>query len=268
MITKKINIDDLDIYYRDEGIRSKPTLLWLDGLSISKDLNGRLHKTGRFLSSFENDFHIISLEYPAFMRSSIPQTEWKIEDYIALIHKFIHSTVIKRPILLMGHSMGAMFSFAYTSIYPEDVKLLVISAPPASYKYSPSKTKIFYLLEKLLVFILDSKFIPSKFKKLIPKYFMSTSSENLSKYSISQFKTAIMSYVHMTTSDYFHLASKIKSPTILISGNHDYLVPAENLDMIKNEIKNCSYYKFNEGHTTLPWRIVELKSKIINEMSN
>lgn len=267
MESKKVTIDNLDIYYRFGGVASKPTLLWLDGLSISKDLNGRLGKTGKFLSNFFNDFHVYSLEYPSFMRSDIPATEWDMDKYVDLVHKFIHTEKLKTPILLMGHSFGAMIAYAYTAKYSEDIKLLVVSAPPVTYKYSPNHLKLFEYFKRIMISFLNSKIISDKVKKFVPKYFMSTSNENLNKYSVEQFKVAITTLIHMAMTDYTDLASRIKNRVVLVTGNKDFLVPIENSINIKKEIKNCIHYDFNEGHTTLPWRIADLKPEIIKLMN-
>lgn len=266
MISEALKINGLTVYYRVGGDPQKPTLLWLDGLSISKDLNGRLAKTERFLKNFFDDFHIISFEYPSFMRSDIPETEWNINNYVELIHEFIIEAKLSTPLLIMGHSFGAMLAYAYTAKYPGDIKLLVISAPPITYKYSKFYYKIFNLLEKLEDIVFDSNIIPVNIKKMVPKYFMSSSSENLKRYNVSELKLAVKTFTHMARFDYSTMTKDISVKTIFITGDKDYLVPVKNsLEVIKS-IKNCTHYNFNEGHTTLPWQIAKLKPKIINEI--
>lgn len=262
MLSKSVQINNLNIYYRVHENKTKPTLLWLDGLSISKDLNGRLEKTGRFLSNFFDNFNVVSLEYPSFMRSDIPEAEWGIDDYIDLIYKFILQEKLKTPIVLMGHSFGAKLAYAYAVKYPEDLKLLVISDPPITYNFSPFYYKIFDFLEKIEDFLFDSKIFSEKTKKLVPKYFMSSSAESLSKYTVSELKLAVKTFTHIARKDLSNIAKNINTKTIYITGDKDFLVPIKNSREIIKNVKNCEHYNFNEGHTTLPWQMAKLKSRI------
>lgn len=263
MISKVIKVEGLNIYYRVGGDVSKSTILWLDGLSISKDLGGRMEKTGRLLSHFFKDFYVVSLEYPSFMRSDIPAREWSIDDYVELIHKFISLVRLKTPLVLMAHSFGAKLAYAYSAKYPKNIKLLVISAPPVTSVYSQGRLKTVNLIERLASPFFNSRFVPDSLKKLVPKFFMSTSSENLKRYSVKEIKVGVFSLIHIAKMDVIDLSERVVSKTILISGKKDFFVDPKNLDTLRSRIKDCTYYSFNEGHTTLPWELVKLKPEIV-----
>lgn len=268
MITKKVNINGLDIYYREGGTKNKPVLLWLDGLSVGSPLKLRLSKSQKVLIKFSEDFNIIAFEYPSFMRSSVQGRIWGIDDYVSILNKFIDKIKISTPIALMGHSMGAKIGFAYTVKYPDKVSVLAISAPPITYKFSNSYINMFNFIEKYILKFLSNPKISKRTKKMLPKYILSMSQENINKYTNKEIGLAVSSFLNIAKTDCLSYANELKSQTFLLAGKYDIFVPLKNIIEVSRLMKNCKFMVFNEGHFTLPRKLVNLKEKIIYATQN
>ena len=66
---RTINIDGLDIFYREAGSRSNPTILLLHGFPTSS------HMFRNFFSDLSDRFHLIAPDYPGYGNSSMPTVD-------------------------------------------------------------------------------------------------------------------------------------------------------------------------------------------------
>lgn len=263
MISKIYLINGINTYYRVGGDKSKPPLVWFDGLSVGKDLKSRLEKSEKILSSFFEDFCVYAFEYPSFMRSDVPETELNAREYSEIIDLFIDKLKLEKPLLLMGHSTGAKLALAYAGYYPKNIKLLVISAPPATYKLSSFYLTTFNKVKTLIQYILASPHLSDDYKKLLPKYILSTSDENLEINSINKISISLLTFLHFVQTDILNLAKKVTAPTMLLVGKFDILVPFKNTKKLFEILVNGKQYVYYCGHTNLPWKIVGLKDEIL-----
>ena len=66
---RTINIDGLDIFYREAGSRSTPTILLLHGFPTSS------HMFRNLMSDLSDRFHLIAPDYPGYGNSSMPTVD-------------------------------------------------------------------------------------------------------------------------------------------------------------------------------------------------
>ena len=61
-----VSIDGLDIFYREAGSRSNPTILLLHGFPTSS------HMFRNLMSALGDRFHLVAPDYPGYGNSSMP----------------------------------------------------------------------------------------------------------------------------------------------------------------------------------------------------
>jgi len=61
-----VQVDDLNIFYREAGNPAKPTMLLFHGFPSAS------HMFRDLMPRLENDFHLIAPDYPGFGQSSMP----------------------------------------------------------------------------------------------------------------------------------------------------------------------------------------------------
>ncbi len=66
---KTIEIDGLDIFYREAGSQDAPTILLLHGFPTSS------HMFRNLIPVLADEFHLIAPDYPGFGASSMPKVD-------------------------------------------------------------------------------------------------------------------------------------------------------------------------------------------------
>src|SRR5262245_49244698 len=64
-----IEVDDLDIFYREAGSKDAPAVLLLHGFTTSS------HMFRNLISVLADQFHLVAPDYPGFGNSSMPTVE-------------------------------------------------------------------------------------------------------------------------------------------------------------------------------------------------
>lgn len=117
---KRREIDNLTVAFTDNG-EGKPIVL-LHGWGCN-------HTT---LASVEcvalaAGYRVINIDLPGFGESDEPAETWGVEQYTAMLEKFLKAENIKRPAVL-GHSFGGRISILYGSRNDVDKIILVDAA--------------------------------------------------------------------------------------------------------------------------------------------
>lgn len=118
---KTIEIDGINIAYREAGNPKNPTIVLLHGFPSSS------HQYRKVLSQLSDDFHLIAPDYPSFGNSDFPlASEYKYTfDNIA---KTIDAFLEKKKIdsyALMIQDYGAPIGFRIATAHPERVTAII-----------------------------------------------------------------------------------------------------------------------------------------------
>ena len=118
-------IPKLNITY-DKGAADKPTIVLLHGLAASTKTWDPL------IEKIEHDKNrVFALDLLGFGSSPAPQDiDYSVDQHVAAIRKTIKNQNLKKPFILVGHSMGSIISANYCKNYPEDVKHAVLVSLP------------------------------------------------------------------------------------------------------------------------------------------
>ncbi|MGQ4646239.1 alpha/beta fold hydrolase [Lyngbya aestuarii] len=119
---RTIAIDGLDIFYREAGSRSNPTILLLHGFPTSS------HMFRNLMPALADRFHLVALDYPGYGNSSMPtvnEFDYTFDHLAEIVEKFITAIDLKRYSLYVM-DYGAPIGYRIAAKYPERVEALIV----------------------------------------------------------------------------------------------------------------------------------------------
>lgn len=123
---KTIQLDGVQQAYREAG--SGQTLVLLHGISSG---SGSWVKQ---LHDLSHHFHVIAWDAPGYGQSEgLTTTEPNAQDYARRL-KVLLDALGLNPVVLVGHSLGAMQAAAFHDLYPSSVQHLVLANIAQGYK--------------------------------------------------------------------------------------------------------------------------------------
>jgi len=117
--SKIIQIDDMNIHYKDEG--HGPVLILLHGVCAS------LHTWDGWTERLKDHYRIIRLDLPGFgLTGPAPDPSvYKIEGAVNLFEKIVTEMKLEK-FSIAGNSLGGYIAWNYTLKYPEKVEKLIL----------------------------------------------------------------------------------------------------------------------------------------------
>ncbi len=122
VVYRTVNIDNVDIFYREAGDPSKPTLLLLHGFPTSS------HMFRDLITELADDFHLVAPDYPGYGFSSMPavdEFDYSFDNIAQLMEQFIDVVGIDRfSLYLMDY--GAPVGFRIATSQPDRIESLIV----------------------------------------------------------------------------------------------------------------------------------------------
>jgi pimeloyl-ACP methyl ester carboxylesterase len=119
---KTVTIDGLEIFYREAGPKTAPTLLLLHGFPTSS------HMFRDLIPALADKYHVIAPDYPGFGYSSMPKVdefEYSFDNLANVIEKFTEEVGLEKySLYLMDY--GAPIGFRIAAKHPERIESLII----------------------------------------------------------------------------------------------------------------------------------------------
>ncbi|RKZ70814.1 MAG: alpha/beta hydrolase [Gammaproteobacteria bacterium] len=119
---KTVEIEGLDIFYREAGNPDKPTILLLHGFPTSS------HMFRDLIPQLADQYHLVAPDYPGYGYSSMPDVdefEYSFDNVANIVDKFIDKIGLKTySLYLMDY--GAPIGFRIATKHPERVEGLII----------------------------------------------------------------------------------------------------------------------------------------------
>ena len=119
---KTIEIDGLDIFYREAGNPNSPTILLLHGFPTSS------HMFRNLIPLLADEFHLIAPDYPGFGASSMPRVnefEYSFDKLANIVEQLTLKLDLQQYFLyLMDY--GAPVGYRLATKYPEKVSGLIV----------------------------------------------------------------------------------------------------------------------------------------------
>ena len=122
VLHRSIEIDGVDIFYREAGPADAPTILLLHGFPTSS------HMFRNLIPALADEFHLVAPDYPGYGNSSMPsldEFEYSFDHFAKIIDKFTERLGLdKYSLYLMDY--GAPVGFRLAAAHPERIESLII----------------------------------------------------------------------------------------------------------------------------------------------
>ncbi|HII04787.1 MAG TPA: alpha/beta hydrolase [Nitrosopumilus sp.] len=262
MVEKFVDIDGNKIRYFESG-SSKKTLVLVHGLGASSE------RWQYVVPLFEIDFHVIVLDLVGFGYSDKPLADYTIDFFSNFLEKFLISLGIKKT-SIVGSSLGGQISAEYTSSHPQSVDKLILVSPSGIMKQSTFALDAYVMAAlypneqsaKNAFEIMDGS------GKKIP---MNIINGFVTRMKLPNAKFAFMSTLLGLKNS--KLITKklenISSPTLIIWGSDDPVIPVNFADDFVSSINNCTLYEMNKcGHTPYVQEPELFASRVLEFLNN
>lgn len=217
--------------HTDQRVKNpKATVLFIHGIGNSGAAWEEVVK------KLPNDIRIISIDLLGFGSSKRPAwAVYSVKTQARSVLATLFKLRITHPIIIVGHSLGALVSVEIAKRYPLLVRSLILCSPPF-YRIDESKRRLIPRSDSALrrLFKLAYKH-PEQFLQistLAAKFGLINKTFNLTHENISTYMGALESSIINQTS--FEDAMNIKQPTHIIYGQLDPVVVGKNLKVLKN----------------------------------
>ncbi len=262
---KTVEVDNLDIFYREAGPVDAPTIVLLHGFPTSS------HMYRDLIPKLAEDYHVIAPDYPGFGNSSMPSVDsfdYSFDTLAKITDKFLEKVgAEKYSLYLMDY--GAPVGFRIATKHPERVEGLIIQngnaydeglrdfwKPIKAYWKDKNAANAKVLSDSLLTigatkwqytngtrnaevispdnWIVDQAKLDRPGNKAIQLELFYSYGTNPALYPEWQ--------------KYFRTH---RPPTLLVWGKGDYIFPEEGAHPYKRDLKNIDFHILDTGHFAL-----------------
>ncbi len=272
---KTIKVDGLDIFYREAGDKTKPTILLLHGFPSSS------HMYRDLINDLSASYHLIAPDYPGFGQSSSPSTSeyvYSFDNLAVTINHFIDTLGLKKFILYV-QDYGGPVGFRIATQRPQLIQALVVQNANA---YAEGLGDA---LKPLVAYIQNPNAETEKPVRAFltigaTKWQYTEGAEDINKISPDAYTTdqyfldrkgndeiqlaLIRNYgSNLPLYDVWHAYFKKYQPaTLVISGKNDKLFIAAGAEAFKKDLPYAQISLLNSGHFALEEKHAEAASLI------
>lgn len=215
-------------------------------------LHGWNLSAGKFIplqEEFKNrGYKVYCPDLPGFGKTEFPQKPLFLSDYVNFVEEFLQKNKL-RSVIIIGHSFGGRIGIKYASQNPKLLKALILTGAPG-YNPVPRFRIIFFLaLAKIGNTILALpilKNIRAISRHLLYKAARATDFYHTEKKMRDTFKNIVKEDLSM----YLPL---IKTPTLLLWGKNDLIVPLYIGERMKKTIPNVRLVSLSDARHGVPW---------------
>ncbi|MET0980194.1 MAG: alpha/beta hydrolase, partial [Candidatus Saccharimonadales bacterium] len=225
--------------------KPRATVVFLHGIGLSA------HAWSEVIDKLPNDIRVITIDLLGFGQS--PKPRWAIYS-VRLQARMIIATFlrlrIRGPVVLVGHSLGALVSVEIAKRYPLLVRSMVLCSPPF-YKQDPVTKRLLPHAENVLKDIYKAIHKnPEQFLKIsqvAAKYGLVNKSFSVTSDDVHSYIGALEASIINQTSLQDAVALK-RIPMQVIYGALDTVVIGKNLKYLANHNPNVTFTTVMAGH--------------------
>ncbi|MGB0523906.1 MAG: alpha/beta fold hydrolase [Flammeovirgaceae bacterium] len=247
-----IDVDGMQVHYRDEGAGMPIVLLHGTGAS--------LHTWDDWSKELTKKYRVIRLDLPAFgLTGPHPSHDYRLETYASFLHQFIHKLSLD-SLYLGGNSLGGNISWFYAAQYPEKVRKLLLLAPSGYPDKAYKSPSVFQLAKTPVVNQILQNITPKWFirNNLQQVYFdgNKVTEEVVTRYHKMALRAgnraAFIARAQTTYVDHAEKLKNIDIPTLLLWGKEDLWIPATIGDKFQTDLPNAKLVVLNNvGHVPM-----------------
>ena len=119
---RTVNVDGLDIFYREAGPKDAPTVLLLHGFPTSS------HMFRNLIPALADQYHVVAPDYPGFGQSSAPSADtftYTFDNLAEMVEKFTEKVGLTKYTLYV-QDYGAPVGYRLAVQHPERVTGLIV----------------------------------------------------------------------------------------------------------------------------------------------
>lgn len=238
-----IQVDGNKIRYLESG-DSKNILVLVHGLGASAE------RWNNVIPNFAKYYHVIVPDLIGFGYSDKPIVDYTTDFFSTFLGKFFDALGIKRPNVI-GSSLGGQIAAEYASANPNNVEKLILVSPSGAMKQSTPA---------LDAYIMAALYPNEQSAKNAFELMESSGNEVddgivhgfIERMQLPNAKLAFMSTVLGLKNSEIIMPKlhMIQSPTLIIWGSKDPVIPIQYADNFASYIVDCRFYQMDGcGHT-------------------
>ncbi|AFS82948.1 alpha/beta fold hydrolase [Candidatus Nitrosopumilus sediminis] len=240
---KFLKIDGNKIRYLESG-HSKKTVVLLHGLGASAE------RWLNVLPYFSKNYHVIVPDLIGFGLSDKPHIDYTPELFSEFLEKFFAKIGIAH-LNLIGSSLGGQIAANYTSTHTDEIEKLILVSPAGAMQQSTPALDAYVM----------AALYPNEITAKNAFELMEGSGEEVPQEIITGFvermqlpnaKLAFMSTI-LGLKNSKPITTKldsIKTPTLIIWGSEDPVIPIDYADSFISSIQDCRFFRMDGcGHT-------------------
>ncbi|WP_315787651.1 alpha/beta hydrolase [Fischerella sp. JS2] len=259
-----IEVDGLNIFYREAGAPNNPTILLLHGFPTSS------HMFRNLIVALADRFHLIAPDYPGFGNSSMPKVDefdYTFDRLAEVMEKFTEAVGLsKYSLYVMDY--GAPIGFRLATKHPERVEALIVQngnayeeglnefwEPIKAYWRDRSSENTDKLRQLLTLDATKWQYthgvrnpqVISPDNWIIDQHFLDRPGNNDIQLALFD------SYgsnppLYPQWQEYFRT---YQPPTLVVWGKNDFIFPAEGAHPYQRDLKNIEFHLLDTGHFAL-----------------
>ena len=261
---RTMDIDGVEIFYREAGDPQKPAILLLHGFPTSS------HMFRNLIEDLKGDFYLLAPDYPGFGNSAQPDPDsfdYTFDRFAEIVESLVEAKgVSKYSIYLMDY--GAPVGFRVATAHPERVESLIVqngnayaegleafwdpirvywdspskeTADPLRFAFSPEGVKWQYT---------DGTRDPES----ISPDTWNHDNVHLSRAGNDEIQLQLF-YDYRTNLDLYPqwqaYMRKHQPPTLIVWGKNDYIFPSSGAYPYKRDLENVDFHLLDTGHFAL-----------------
>lgn len=261
---KTVEIQGVEIFYREAGPKDAPTILLLHGYPTSS------HMFRNLIRDLSDEYHLLAPDYPGFGRSEQPpmsEFDYSFENLSKVMEEFLEVLQIDRySLYLMDY--GAPIGFRIASKNPEKVQALIIQNGNA---YDEGLREFWDPIKKYWndYSIENGKALEGFHSPQGLKWQYTHGVQDTLKISPDNWQIDLR---HLTRPEnnkiqlalFYDYRTNVplypkwqaylrdyQPPTLIVWGKNDYIFPAEGAYPYKKDLKNLEFHLINTGHFAL-----------------
>ncbi|MBC7970176.1 MAG: alpha/beta hydrolase [Verrucomicrobia bacterium] len=261
---RTVSIDGLDIFYREAGSRSNPTILLLHGFPTSS------HMFRNLIPALADRFHLVAPDYPGYGNSSMPtvhEFDYTFDHLAEVIEKFIAAIDLKQYSLYVM-DYGAPVGYRIAAKYPERVQSLIVQNgnayeeglrefwdPIKAYWQDRSPENASKLTHLVTLEATKWQYTNGvRNLEAISPDTWTVDQHFLDRPGNAEIQLALLySYgtnppLYPQWQEYFR---KHQPPTLIVWGQNDYIFPADGAYPYKRDLKDVEFHLLDTGHFAL-----------------
>jgi pimeloyl-ACP methyl ester carboxylesterase len=272
---KTVRVNEQDVFYREAGAESAPTILLLHGFPTSSNMFRNL------IPLLANSFHVIAPDYPGFGLSSMPDHKsfaYTFENLTNVVEQLVKTLNLKKYSLYVM-DYGAPIGYRLALRLPDRVQALVVQNgnayeegllefwdPIKKYWADPTPEN-----RKALNFLVDQKSTQWQYETgVADKTLLDPTAWILDQVGLDRpgnLEIQMDLFLSYGTNvplypEFQAFFRKYQPPTLIVWGKNDFIFPPQGAAPYSRDLKNLETHLLDTGHFALETHGAEIADRI------